>query len=92
LWLNGHPLDMRKVGELVNRQHGDDTWERWVRTLRPLQAMAWFGFVAGSTCIAESYRTGASQGSYGMGAFFLSAGLGFLVCRFGLRLQGHRIE
>jgi hypothetical protein len=92
LWLNGHPLDLRRVCALVNQKYGADTYERWVRTVRPLQALAWFGFVAGTACLLECRRIEAPQGSYGLGLFFLSAGLGFLICRVGLRLQGHRIE
>ena len=92
LWMRGHPLDMKQIRDGVDGHFTPGTYNRFVRTLRPLQLLAAFGTVAGGVCLWSGRTVGAPPGSYGTGLFFLSAAIGFVVCLLLLRARGHGIE
>ena len=92
LWLQGHPLDFKKIRALVNSRRGAGTYEAWVQTVRPLLLASAMGVVAGLVCMFTVQQRGAAPSAYASGWLFISAGVGFAACRIGLRLQGHHLE
>lgn len=92
LWMRGHPLDMKQIRDGVEGHFPPGTYNRFVRTVRPLQLLAAFAAVAGGTCLLAQRSAGAAPGSHGMALFFFSAALGLVLCLVLLRTRGHRIE
>ncbi len=92
LWMRGHPLDMKQIRDGVDSHFTPGTYNRFVRTLRPLQLLAAFGAVAGTACLLAARGAGAPASSYGTGLFFLSGAVGFMGCLLLLRARGHRLE
>jgi hypothetical protein len=92
LWLKGHPFDAKPVREWVNRKYGPETYESYTRAIRPMALFAVVALIIGTTCLLNSIRVGATESSYINAGFFLSAGVGFLVCRTIIRRQGSAIE
>jgi hypothetical protein len=93
LWMKGHPFDAKPVREWVNAKYGPETYESYTRTIRPLALIAMVGFVIGAALIASSVIKGdAVQSAFVMGGFFISSGIGLMVCRAILRKQGNTIE
>lgn len=92
-WIKGHPFDAKPVREWVNTKCGPQTYESYTRAIRPLALFAAVGLVIGTTAMASAaLKGGASQSAFVLGGFFVSAGIGFMVCRAMLRKQGNTIE
>lgn len=92
LWMRGHPLDMKQIRVGVDSHFTPGTYDRFMHTLRPLQLLAMVGSVTGLTCLLASRGADTPPAVYATGAFFLSAGIGFVACLLLLRARGHRLE
>ena len=92
LWMKGHPFDAKPVRQWINRKYGPETYESYTRAIRPMALFAVVALIIGTTCLVNSIRVGATEASYVNAGFFLSAGVGFLVCRAIIRRQGNAIE
>lgn len=92
LWMRGHPLDMKQIRDGVDRHFEPGTYDRFMRTVRPLQLLAATCLVTGGACLWASRGPATPPAVLGTGLFFVSAGLGFGVCLLLLRRRGHRLE
>ncbi len=92
LWMRGHPLDMQQIRAPVDARFTPGTYNRFVRTVRPLQLLAAFGAVTAAVCVQASGGLAVPPQRWGTGLFFLSAAIGFVACLLLLRARGHRIE
>lgn len=92
LWMRGHPLDMQQIRAGVDGHFTPGTYNRFVATVRPVQLLAMLGTVTGLTCLLVSRSADTPPAVYATGFFFLSAGIGFVICLALLRARGHRLE
>ena len=76
-WMKGHPFDFVRVRYWINQR------------LALVTAVA---AVTGLVCAANGWRIGAPSGAYVVGGSFLSAALGFAICRVIVKRQGTVIE
>jgi hypothetical protein len=92
LWMKGHPFDVKRLREYVNRRFGPEVYESYTRAIQPLALFGTAGLTLGATILTTAALSGWSEGAYVHAAFFVSSGFGFHVARVILRKQGISIE
>lgn len=91
-WMKGHPFDFVRVRYWINQRYGEGLYETWSRAIQPLALVTAVAAVTGLVCAANGWRIGAPSGAYVLAGSFLSAALGFALCRAIVMRQGTVIE
>jgi hypothetical protein len=91
-WIKGYPFDVPPLRSWVNSRFGDSAYERFCRNLKLTLLFAIAGFLIGGIGLLRAYTSGAAEGAFVVGSFFVAAAIGFLLLRTVLAKRGLSFE